>query len=404
MTNLSNNKSNDRLIYLDHAASTPVLQEIINEMLPYLGNLYGNPSSIHTYGIKSKIAIQIARKRVAMLIGSKPSEIFFTSGGTESNNLALKGLCKNIRNYQNIKNHIITSSIEHDAILETCRYLEKDGFTVTYLKVDKDGIIDKTELKNHLNEKTALVSIMLANNEIGVIQPIKELSEIVHDFSKMIIFHSDAVQAVGKIPINVKEFDLDSLSLSSHKINGPKGVGALYVREKVNFEPLIQGGGQESTLRSGTENVPGIVGLGKASEISMLNLKVNSQYLYYLRDHLIRRINEEIGGKILNGSLEHRLPNNVNFTFLGLNGEDLLTKLDEDGILVSTGSACSANRQQESHVLKAIGLNHEEISGSIRITLGIQNTIEDLEKTVIVLKNRIIELRKLSPIKFKFDK
>jgi len=404
MTNLSNNKSNDRLIYLDHAASTPVLQEIINEMLPYLGNLYGNPSSIHTYGIKSKIAIQIARKRVAMLIGSKPSEIFFTSGGTESNNLALKGLCKSIRNYQNIKNHIITSSIEHDAILETCRYLEKDGFTVTYLKVDKDGIIDKTELKNHLNEKTALVSIMLANNEIGVIQPIKELSEIVHDFSKMIIFHSDAVQAVGKIPINVKEFDLDSLSLSSHKINGPKGVGALYVREKVNFEPLIQGGGQESTLRSGTENVPGIVGLGKASEISMLNLKVNSQYLYYLRDHLIRRINEEIGGKILNGSLEHRLPNNVNFTFLGLNGEDLLTKLDEDGILVSTGSACSANRQQESHVLKAIGLNHEEISGSIRITLGIQNTIEDLEKTVIVLKNRIIELRKLSPIKFKFDK
>ena len=404
MTNLSNNKSNDRLIYLDHAASTPVLQEIINEMLPYLGNLYGNPSSIHTYGIKSKIAIQIARKRVAMLIGSKPSEIFFTSGGTESNNLALKGLCKNIRNYQNIKNHIITSSIEHDAILETCRYLEKDGFTVTYLKVDKDGIIDKTELKNHLNEKTALVSIMLANNEIGVIQPIKELSEIVHDFSKMIIFHSDAVQAVGKIPINVKEFDLDSLSLSSHKINGPKGVGALYVREKVNFEPLIQGGGQESTLRSGTENVPGIVGLGKASEISMLNLKVNSQYLYYLRDHLIRRINEEICGKILNGSLEHRLPNNVNFTFLGLNGEDLLTKLDEDGILVSTGSACSANRQQESHVLKAIGLNHEEISGSIRITLGIQNTIDDLEKTVIVLKNRITELRKLSPIKFKFDK
>jgi cysteine desulfurase len=404
MTNFSNNKSNDRLIYLDHAASTPVLQEIINEMLPYLGNLYGNPSSIHSYGIKSKIAIQLARKRVAILIGSKPSEIFFTSGGTESNNLALKGLCKNIRNYQYIKNHIITSSIEHDAILETCRYLEKDGFTVTYLKVDKDGIIDKTELKNHLNEKTALVSIMLANNEIGVIQPIKELSEIVHDFSKMIIFHSDAVQAVGKIPINVKEFDLDSLSLSSHKINGPKGVGALYVREKVNFEPLIQGGGQESTLRSGTENVPGIVGLGKASEISMLNLKVNSQYLFYLRDHLIRRINEEICGKILNGSLEHRLPNNVNFTFLGLNGEDLLIKLDEDGILVSTGSACSANRQQESHVLKAIGLNHEEISGSIRITLGMQNTVDDLEKTVIVLKNRITELRKLSPIKFKFDK
>jgi len=404
MINLIKNKSNNHLIYLDHAASTPVLQEIINEMIPYLGNLYGNPSSIHTYGIKSKIAVQIARRRVASLIGAKPNEIFFTSGGTESDNLALKGICKSIRKSQNIKNHIITSSIEHDAILETCRYLEKDGFTVTYLNVDKNGIIDKTELKNHLTEKTALVSLMLANNEIGVIQPVKEFSETVHGFDKMIIFHSDAIQAVGKIPINVKELGLDSLSLSSHKINGPKGVGALYVREKVNFEPLIQGGGQELTIRSGTENVPGIVGFGKASEISMINLKDNSQYLYSLRDYLIKRINEEISGKMLNGSLESRLPNNVNFTFLGINGEDLLIKLDEDGILASTGSACSANRQKESHVLKAIGLNHEEISGSIRFTLGIQNTIEDLEKTIIVLKNRITELRKFSPMKSRSEK
>lgn len=404
MINLIKNKSNNHLIYLDHAASTPVLQEIINEMIPYLGNLYGNPSSIHTYGIKSKIAVQIARRRVASLIGAKPSEIFFTSGGTESDNLALKGICKSIRKSQNIKNHIITSSIEHDAILETCRYLEKDGFTVTYLNVDKNGIIDKTELKNHLTEKTALVSLMLANNEIGVIQPVEEFSETVHGFDKMIKFHSDAIQAVGKIPINVKELGLDSLSLSSHKINGPKGVGALYVREKVNFEPLIQGGGQELTIRSGTENVPGIVGFGKASEISMINLKDNSQYLYFLRDFLIKRINEEISGKTLNGSLESRLPNNVNFTFLGINGEDLLIKLDEDGILASTGSACSANRQKESHVLKAIGLNHEEISGSIRFTLGIQNTIEDLEKTIIVLKNRITELRKFSPMKSRSEK
>lgn len=404
MINLIKNKSNNHLIYLDHAASTPVLQEIINEMIPYLGNLYGNPSSIHTYGIKSKIAVQIARRRVASLIGAKPSEIFFTSGGTESDNLALKGICKSIRKSQNIKNHIITSSIEHDAILETCRYLEKDGFTVTYLNVDKNGFIDKTELKNHLTEKTAIVSLMLANNEIGVIQPVKEFSETVHGFDKMIKFHSDAIQAVGKIPINVKELGLDSLSLSSHKINGPKGVGALYVREKVNFEPLIQGGGQELTIRSGTENVPGIVGFGKASEISMINLKDNSQYLYSLRDYLIKRINEEISGKTLNGSLESRLPNNVNFTFLGINGEDLLIKLDEDGILASTGSACSANRQKESHVLKAIGLNHEEISGSIRFTLGIQNTIEDLEKTIIVLKNRITELRKFSPMKSRSEK
>ncbi|HEU4483754.1 MAG TPA: cysteine desulfurase family protein [Nitrososphaeraceae archaeon] len=404
MTNLIKNKSNSHLIYLDHAASTPVLQEIINEMIPYLGDLYGNPSSIHTYGIKSKIAIQTARRRVAFLIGAKPSEIFFTSGGTESDNLALKGISKSIRNYQNKKNHIITSSIEHDAILETCHYLEKDGFNVTYLNVDKNGIIDKTELKNQLTEKTALVSIMLANNEIGVIQPVKEFSKIVHDFDKRIIFHSDAVQAVGKIPVNVKELDLDSLSLSSHKINGPKGVGALYVREKVNLEPLMQGGGQELTFRSGTENVPGIVGFGKASEISMLNLKNNSQYLYYLRDYFINRINEEISGRMLNGSLESRLPNNVNFTFLGINGEDLLIKLDEDGILASTGSACSANLQQESHVLKAIGLNHEEISGSIRFTLGVQNTKEEIEKTIITLNRRITELRKFSPRQYRYKK
>lgn len=404
MTNLIKNKSNSHLIYLDHAASTPVLQEIINEMIPYLGDLYGNPSSIHTYGIKSKIAIQTARRRVAFLIGAKPSEIFFTSGGTESDNLALKGISKSIRNYQNKKNHIITSSIEHDAILETCHYLEKDGFNVTYLNVDKNGIIDKTELKNQLTEKTALVSIMLANNEIGVIQPVKEFSKIVHDFDKRIIFHSDAVQAVGKIPVNVKELDLDSLSLSSHKINGPKGVGALYVREKVNLEPLMQGGGQELTFRSGTENVPGIVGFGKASEISMLNLKNNSQYLYYLRDYFINRMNEEISGRMLNGSLESRLPNNVNFTFLGINGEDLLIKLDEDGILASTGSACSANLQQESHVLKAIGLNHEEISGSIRFTLGVQNTKEEIEKTIITLNRRITELRKFSPRQYRYKK
>lgn len=404
MTNLIKNKSNSHLIYLDHAASTPVLQEIINEMIPYLGDLYGNPSSIHTYGIKSKIAIQTARRRVAFLIGAKPSEIFFTSGGTESDNLALKGISKSIRNYQNKKNHIITSSIEHDAILETCHYLEKDGFNVTYLNVDKNGIIDKTELKNQLTEKTVLVSIMLANNEIGVIQPVKEFSKIVHDFDKRIIFHSDAVQAVGKIPVNVKELDLDSLSLSSHKINGPKGVGALYVREKVNLEPLMQGGGQELTFRSGTENVPGIVGFGKASEISMLNLKNNSQYLYYLRDYFINRINEEISGRMLNGSLESRLPNNVNFTFLGINGEDLLIKLDEDGILASTGSACSANLQQESHVLKAIGLNHEEISGSIRFTLGVQNTKEEIEKTIITLNHRIVELRKFSPRQYRVKK
>jgi cysteine desulfurase len=399
---LSTNKFNKNVIYLDHAASTPVLQEIIDEMIPYLGNVFGNPSSIHTHGIKSKIAIQIARKRVAALIGSKPTEIYFTSGGTESDNLALKGICKSIRNNQKIKNHIITSSIEHDAILESCQNLEKDGFDVSYLNVDRKGIIEKNELKKCLTDNTILVSIMLANNEIGTIQPIKDLSEIVHNFDKKIIFHSDAVQAAGKIPLNVKELDVDALSLSSHKINGPKGVGALYVRDKVKFEPIIHGGGQEFTFRSGTENVHGIVGFGKACEISMKDLKNNSQYMCYLRNFLIERINKEIPNNKLNGSLEYRLPNNVNFTFLGINGEDLLIKLDEDGILASTGSACSTNRQKESHVLKAIGLNHEEISGSIRFSLGIQNTIEDIEKTIIVLKQRITELLNISPLKQKY--
>jgi cysteine desulfurase len=396
---LSTNKFGNNIIYLDHAASTPVLKEIIDEMIPYLGNLYGNPSSIHTYGIKSKIAIQNARKKVAALIGCKPTEIYFTSGGTEADNLALKGISNSIRNNNKIKNHIITSSIEHDAILESCQKLEKNGFSVSYLNADKNGFIKEDELKKHLTENTSLVSIMLANNEIGTIQPIKELAEIVHNFNKKIIFHSDAVQAAGKIPINVKELGVNALSLSSHKMNGPKGIGALYVQDKVNIEPIIDGGGQELNHRSGTENVHGIVGFGKACDISMKNLNNNFLYLSQLRDFFIDGISKEIPNSKLNGSLEYRLPNNINFTFLGINGEDLLIKLDEDGILASTGSACSTNRQKESHVLKAIGLHHAEISGSIRFTLGIQNTIEDLEKTIIILKQRIRELSNTSPLK-----
>ncbi len=397
-----NNKF-DNLIYLDNAASTPVLQEIIDEMIPYLGNFFGNPSSTHTYGIKSKIAIQLARKKVAMLIGAKPNEIYFTSGGTEADNLALKGISKNILHNQKKKNHIITSSIEHEAILQTCQNLEKEGFDISYLNVDRKGMIDINDLKKCLNEKTSLVSIMLANNEIGTIQPIKDLCKIVHNFDEKIIFHSDGVQAAGKLSINVKELDIDALSLSSHKINGPKGVGALYVRNRVKFEPILHGGGQEMTLRSGTENVHGIVGFGKACEISLRDLKQNSQYMSYLRDFLIDKIKNEIPNNKLNGSLEDRLPNNVNFTFFGINGEDLLIKLNEYGILVSTGSACSTNRQKESHVLKALGLNYEEISGSIRFSLGIQNTTEEIEKTVIVLKNCISELSNISPLKQKYN-
>ena len=396
-------KKYDNLIYLDNAASTPVLQEIIDEMLPYLGNLFGNPSSIHTYGIKSKIAIQLARKKVAMLIGAKPSEIYFTSGGTEADNLAIKGICKSIFLNQKKKNHIITTSIEHEAILQTCQNLEKEGFDVSYLKVDRKGRIDINDLKTCLNEKTRLVSIMLANNEIGTIQPIRELCKIVHNFDEKIIFHSDAVQAAGKLSINVKELDIDALSLSSHKINGPKGIGALYIRNQVKFEPILHGGGQEMNLRSGTENVHGIVGFGKACEISLRNLKQNSQYMSYLRDFLIEKIKNEIPNNNLNGPLEDRLPNNVNFTFFGINGEDLLIKLNEYGVQASTGSACSINRQKESHVLKAIGLDYEDISGSIRFSLGIQNTVEEIEKTVIILKNSISQLSKVSPLKQKYN-
>jgi len=396
-------KKYDNLIYLDNAASTPVLQEIIDEMTPYLGNLFGNPSSIHTYGIKSKIAIQLARKKVAMLIGAKPSEIYFTSGGTEADNLAIKGICKSIFLNQKKKNHIITTSIEHEAILQTCQNLEEEGFDVSYLKVDRKGRIDINDLKTCLNEKTSLVSIMLANNEIGTVQPIRELCKIVHNFDEKIIFHSDAVQAAGKLIINVKELDIDALSLSSHKINGPKGIGALYVRNQVKFEPILHGGGQEMNLRSGTENVHGIVGFGKACELSLRNLKQNSQYMSYLRDFLIEKIKNEIPNNKLNGPLEDRLPNNVNFTFLGINGEDLVIKLNEYGVQASTGSACSINRQKESHVLKAIGLDYEDISGSIRFSLGIQNTVEEIEKTVIILKNSISQLSKVSPLKQKYN-
>ena len=396
-------KKYDNLIYLDNAASTPVLQEIIDEMIPYLGNLFGNPSSIHTYGIKSKIAIQLARKKVAMLIGAKPSEIYFTSGGTEADNLAIKGICKSIFLNQKKKNHIITTSIEHEAILQTCQNLEEEGVDVSYLNVDRKGRININDLKTCLNEKTSLVSIMLANNEIGTIQPIRELCKIVHNFDEKIIFHSDAVQAAGKLSINVKDLDIDALSLSSHKINGPKGIGALYVRNQVKFEPILHGGGQEMNLRSGTENVHGIVGFGKACELSLRNLKQNSQYMSYLRDFLIEKIKNEIPNNKLNGPLEDRLPNNVNFTFFGINGEDLLIKLNEYGVQASTGSACSTNRQKESHVLKAIGLDYEDISGSIRFSLGIQNTVEEIEKTVLILKNSISQLSKISPLKQKYN-
>lgn len=388
---------------MDNAASTPLNKAVINEMLPFIKNDYGNPSSVHEKGRKVKLAIQNSRKRVARLIGANSSEIFFTSGGTESNNLALKGFCEYLRETNEQRKQIIISTIEHDTILETSTFLKKYGFDIKFLDVDSHGIVEPSCFKNLLNEKTGLVSIMLANNEVGTIQPISELSKITHDFDKNIFFHTDAVQGAGKIPIDVRDLDVDSLSISSHKIYGPKGVGALYIKKSRKIHPLIHGGGQESSMRSGTENVYGIVGFGKAAEISLKNLKKNFDYLRSSRDYLIKKILSNIPGTSLNGSYEARLPNNVNITFLGVNGEELIVKLDEHGIEASTGSACSTNKQKSSHVLKAMGLDYEEISGSIRFSLGIQNTKEELDKTVEILSLVIADLRDRSPFKIKYQ-
>lgn len=384
------------MIYLDNAASTPIHAQVLEEMLPYLQDQFGNPSSIHRYGRLAHKAIEKARKRVANLINADPSEIFFTSGGTESNNTALYGIMKKYPNSQ-----LVTTSIEHDAILEPCKKLKSQGYEVVYLPVDEYGLVSSKSLESSISEKTKLVSIMFGNNEIGTIEPIGELAKICK--SKKILFHTDAVQAVGKIAIDVKELGIDLLSISSHKINGPKGVGALYVKHGVSLDPLIFGGGQENGLRSGTENVANIVGFGKACDIAKTNLSENIIYMKKLRDSLINRVTQEISSVTLNGHPEKRLPNNVHFTFLGISGEDLIIKLDENNIAASTGSACSVRTQKASHVLQAMGFSHEQITGSLRLTVGVANTQEDIDQTVKVLKNVVTELRSVSPFKNKYQ-
>lgn len=386
-------------IYLDSAASTPVADEVIAEMLPYMKQQYGNPSSIHKFGRETTRAIQLARKRVAEMIGASPREITFTSGGTEADNLALKGTAVHVRSKAPEKNKIITSSVEHDAVLEPCKDLEGMGFSVTYLPVTSEGLVRPSDLKNVISNDVSLVSIMLANNEVGTIQPIKELAEIAHQAGAL--FHTDAVQAAGKIPVNVKNLDVDMMSMSSHKINGPKGVGALYIRSGLKISPIIHGGGQESELRSGTENVPGIVGFGKACELAAKRMNQYQEHVSGLRDHLIERVAKEIPHSRLNGS-RNRIPNNAHFTFFGVNGEDLIIKLDENGIAASTGSACSVKKQKPSHVLKALGFSYEEITGSLRLSLGMHNTREEIDRTVGVLASVVKELRELSPFKSKY--
>ncbi|MCV0401199.1 MAG: cysteine desulfurase [Nitrosopumilus sp.] len=384
------------MIYLDNAASTQIHEDVLNSMLPYLKEQYGNASSIHRYGRLARKAIEKARKQIALLINAEPSEILFTSGGTESNNTALRGISGNGASKQ-----IVTSLIEHDAILEPCKQLAKNGVDIDYLPVDKFGMVDPLELENHLSEKTSLVSIMFGNNEVGSVQKISEIAKICND--RKIPFHTDAVQAVGKIPIDVKELGIDLLSISSHKLHGPKGIGALFIKNGIKIDPVILGGGQEHGLRSGTENVANIVGFGKACEIAKNNLDENRAYVTKLRDILIEKVLHEIPQVTLNGDPKSRLPNNAHFTFLGVNGEDLIIKLDEYGIAASTGSACSVNTQRASHVLQAMGFSHEQITGSLRLTMGIFNKEKEIEETVIALKKIVEELRSFSPFKEKYS-
>ncbi|MGQ0790953.1 MAG: cysteine desulfurase family protein [Nitrosopumilaceae archaeon] len=383
------------MIYLDNAASTPVHEQVFHEMIPFLQDQFGNPSSIHRYGRFAQRAIQNARKQIANLINSYPSEILLTSGGTESNNTALFGLAHAAKG-----NHIVTSSIEHEAILEPCKKLEKEGFEITYIPVDNSGLVNSKDIEKSITPETCLVSIMFANNEVGTIQPIQEISKICHD--KQIVFHTDAVQAVGKVNLDVKELGIDMLSISSHKINGPKGVGALYIKKGIEIIPFIFGGGQENGMRSGTENVASIVGFGKACQLAQENMKQNILHLQNIRNNLIAKVMKEIPLVTLNGHSDQRIANTAHFTFLGVNGEDLIIKLDENGIAASTGSACSVRVQKESHVLKAMGFSHDQIAGSLRLTVGLSNTDSEIEKTVEILKKIVKELRIFSPLKEKY--
>lgn len=375
--------------YFDNAATTPISEKVLIKMFPYLTSLYGNASAMYTIGRQSKKAIDEAREEVADIINANHKEIYFTSCGSESDNTAIKGFA-----YANKEKgkHIITSKIEHHAILESCETLEKQGFEVTYLNVDKDGVIDLNELINSIRSDTILISIMFANNEIGTIQPIEEIARIAK--SKNVVFHTDAVQAVGNVPIDVQKMGIDMLSMSAHKLHGPKGVGALYVKAGINFEKYINGGHQEKNKRAGTENVAGIVGLGEACRLARQNLDYHMKYLTGIRDHYIKRVSEEIQNIKINGSLEKRLPGNANISFMGADAQELLLKLDELGVCASSGSACNTGIQAPSHVLTAIGLTPEEAGGALRTTFGEDNTFEDVDFLVEELKKLVNDSRK----------
>lgn len=383
----------NRLIYLDNAATTQLYPEVLKEMEPYFTEYYGNPSSVYQFAQKSKHAIERAREEVAAVIGADPGEIYFTGGGSESDNWALKAVAEA---YEKKGKHIITSKIEHHAILHTCKYLEKRGFEVTYLDVDENGVVDLEQLKKAIRPDTILISIMAANNEIGTIQPLREIGEIAQEHD--ILFHTDAVQAFAHIPLHVEEMHIDLLSASGHKIHGPKGIGFLYIRKKVKISSLIHGGGQERGKRAGTHNVPGIVGLAAAAKLAAENLDAQMAQEIKLRDYAIKRIETEIPFAVLNGDRVNRLPNNIHFCFRFIEGESMLIMLDELGVCGSSGSACTSGSLDPSHVLLSIGRPHEIAHGSLRLTISEKTTQEEMDYTIDHLKKIIERLRNMSPL------
>lgn len=383
----------NKVIYLDNAATTKVAGEVVEAMIPYFTENYGNPSSVYSFASKNKEAITTQREIIADALGAKANEIYFTAGGSESDNWALKATADA---YKDKGNHIITTKIEHHAILHTAEYLEKNGFEVTYLDVDENGMVRLEELKAAIRPTTILISIMFANNEIGTIEPIKEIGAIAKEHG--ILFHTDAVQAFGQVPINVDECNIDMLSASGHKLNGPKGIGFLYIRKGVKIRSFVHGGGQERKRRAGTENVPGIVGIGTATARAIRTMEERTKKEAELRDYLIGRVLEEVPYTKLNGHPEKRLPNNANFSFRFIEGESLLIMLDMKGICASSGSACTSGSLDPSHVLLAIGLPHEIAHGSLRLTLSEETTKEEIDYVVDSIKEIVTKLRNMSPL------
>lgn len=383
----------EKMIYLDNAATTKTRPEVVEAMLPYFTEFFGNPSSVYTFSTKSKEAVTRAREIIADSLGVKSNEIYFTAGGSEADNWALVAAAEA---YGSKGKHIITSKIEHHAILHTCEYLEKRGYEVTYLDVDENGVVKLDELKKAIRPDTILISIMFANNEIGTIEPIKEIGAIAREHG--ILFHTDAVQAYGHVPISADEYNIDMLSASGHKINGPKGIGFLYIRKGVKIRSFIHGGAQERRRRAGTENVPGIVGFGKAVQLAMEEMEERAEKEIRMRDYLMEKVLKEVPFTRINGSRTNRLPNNINFAFQFIEGESLLIKLDMAGICGSSGSACTSGSLDPSHVLLAIGLPHEIAHGSLRLTLSEENTMEEMDITAEKIKEIVAYLRELSPL------